>query len=165
MSSSSTSAAAQSTATESLAEGTEIEMPSDALLMREKVEQLFQKHRERTEILKRSRQLNEEMRELKGVCDEWLFKQQTEKFSMKEYGRQLKKVQRKVKKKVTRQEIYDWIEDNTNEHVRKALEKHVEEEEKKVEPGKIEYRITYCGIRKRGESVVGTAQAGKKRKP
>lgn len=131
-----------------------IEDPKDAPVVQALLATLFTKHRERAECQKRSKELDAEMKSIKARCERWMRQNESENIGLTDFGRRLRRTERKVKNKVNVDTMLDWIETDFGIAARRQYEERKRRYEQTVRDTRIEYRITYMGMRKRGERTV-----------
>lgn len=144
------SAASASTASSTLHE---VPLPETADRVHAQLVTLFKCHEERAKLLKRSRELNEQMKKIKKSTERWMLERNLEHFKVSTCGRKMKRVKRNVYAKMTIPDIVDWVKDRIGDEWAVELQKEIEMRNKKVIATKDEYRITYLGVRKRNVQV------------
>jgi len=137
----------------------QIEDPQDAPVVQALLATLFTKHRERAECQKRSKQLDAEMKSIKARCERWMCEHEANNIGLTDFGRKLHRTERKVKNKVNVDTVFDWIETDYGVAARRQYEERKRRHEQTIRDTRIEYRITYAGMRKRGEQVAGAGDA------
>jgi hypothetical protein len=134
-----------------------IEDPDDAPVVQALLASLFSKHQERAEVQKRSKELDAEMKKIKARCERWMRQNESEDIGLIDFGRKLRRTERKVKRKVNVDTLLDWIETDYGIAARRQYEERRRREEQTVRDTRVEYRITYSGMRKRGQRVANAS--------
>lgn len=114
---------------------------------------LFNKQDERAACIKKSKELASEMNRIKAKCGIYMKKQKYDELKDGKFGRKLCVTTRKIRKKVERTTILDWVEDEFGESARRKMEGRIKQLEAEMQEERPELRINYVGMRKKDEKV------------
>ena len=121
--------------------------------MRQLAASLFQMQIDRARHQQQSKLIDREMKKIKARCARWLERYDAESFALEEMNRKLRRSERKIYQKLTVPQLLDWIEEEHGVAARRRMEDKRTRFESTVRDTRVEYRITYTGVRKRGERV------------
>lgn len=127
--------------------------------------ELLRAQEERSLAVAESRSLLKDMTRVKQWLRLWMTRYGVGELGSRDGGRRFVRKKRKVYKSVNVDTLLDWIEGDFGTEVRRQYDERIKKAKKTVVRETDEYKITFCGVRKRGEHNPGAMPPRRRRSP
>lgn len=138
--------------------------PSDAesAMASALLSRLMEAHEKRAVAVATSRRLLAEMKDTKQWLRQWMMRYRLGELAPEDAGRKFVRKKRKVYKSVNVDTVLEWVEADFGVSERRRYEERIKRTKKSVLREVDEYKITFSGVRKRGEHNPGAMPTRKR---